>query len=122
MLAYVRAVAKRGECTVLMITHKFREVMAYADEVTVLRRGKRVHGALVARTTPEQLAQAMIGDSAASASAIVAEGSAAPRAPTDAAAAIALQVEGLSAMGDRGTLAVQGLSLKVRKGDRKSVV
>jgi ABC-type uncharacterized transport system ATPase subunit len=117
VLAYVRAVAKRGECTVLMITHKFREVMAYADEVTVLRRGKRVHGAQVAGTTPQQLAQAMIGDSAASASAIVAEGSAAPRAATTTDAAIALQVEALSAMGDRGTLAVQGLSLTVRKGE-----
>ena len=117
VLAYVRAVARRGECTVLMITHKFREVMAYADEVTVLRRGKRVHGAQVARTTPEQLAQAMIGDSAASASASVAEGSAAPRAPTAADAVVALQVEGLSAMGDRGTLAVQGLSLQVRRGE-----
>jgi len=117
VLAYVRAVAKRGECTVLMITHKFREVMAYADEVTVLRRGKRVHGALVAGTTPEQLAQAMIGDSAASASAIVAEGSAAPRAATIADATIALQVEGLSTMGDRGTLAVQGLSLHVKRGE-----
>ena len=117
VLAYVRAVAKRGECTVLMITHKFREVMAYADEVTVLRRGKRVHGAQVAGTKPEQLAQAMIGDSAASASAIVAEGSAAPRVATVADAPIALQVDGLSAMGDRGTLAVQQLSLAVRKGE-----
>ncbi len=117
VLAYVRAVAKRGECTVLMITHKFREVMAYADEVTVLRRGRRVHGAHVAGTTPEQLAQAMIGDSAASASAIVAEGSAAPRVATDAAAPIALQVDGLAAMGDRGTLAIQALSLTVRKGE-----
>ena len=55
VLAYVRAVAQRGECTVLMITHKFREVMAYADEVTVLRRGRKVHGAKVAETTPAQL-------------------------------------------------------------------
>ena len=117
VLAYVRAVARRGECTVLMITHKFREVMAYADEVTVLRRGKRVHGARVARTTPEQLAQAMVGESAAGASAIVAQGSAAPRAATDPGAVIALQVEGLCAMGDRGTLAVQGLSLTVRRGE-----
>jgi simple sugar transport system ATP-binding protein len=117
VLAYVRAVARRGECTVLMITHKFREVMAYADEVTVLRRGKRVQGAKVAGTTPEQLAQAMIGDSAASASALVAEGSAAPRAVTAADAPVALQVDGLAAMGDRGTLAVQGLSLSVRQGE-----
>src|SRR3954447_16646823 len=71
VLAFVRAVAQRGECTVLMITHKFREVMAYADEVTVLRRGRKVHGAAVAMTTPVQLAQAMIGESAAGASAIV---------------------------------------------------
>jgi simple sugar transport system ATP-binding protein len=117
VLAYVRAVAKRGECTVLMITHKFREVMAYADEVTVLRRGKRVHGAVVASTTPEQLAQAMIGESASAASAIVAEGSAAPRSATPADAPFGLEVTGLSAMGDRGTLAVQGLNLKVRKGE-----
>ena len=41
VLGHVRDVAQRGECTVLMITHKFREVMAYADDVTVLRRGAR---------------------------------------------------------------------------------
>ena len=64
VLAYVRAVAQRGECTVLMITHKFREVMAYADEVTVLRRGRMVHGAVVSTTTPGLLAQAMIGEAA----------------------------------------------------------
>ena len=32
--------SQRGELTVLMITHKFREVMAFADEVTILRRGR----------------------------------------------------------------------------------
>ena len=74
VLGYVRAIARRGECTVLLITHKFREVFGFCDEVTVLRRGKRVHGAHVAGTTPEQLAQAMIGDSAASASASSATG------------------------------------------------
>ena len=117
VLAYVRAVAKRGECTVLMITHKFREVMAYADEVTVLRRGKRVAGARVADATPQTLAQAMIGESAADSSALVAEGSAAPRAATATDAPVALLVEGLSAMGDRGTLAVQGLNLQVQRGE-----
>ncbi len=117
VLAYVRAVARRGECTVLMITHKFREVMAYADEVTVLRRGRKVHGAKVAETTPAQLAQAMIGESAAGASAAAAEGHAVPRTPTVADAPIGLEVESLSAMGDRGTLAVRELSLAVRQGE-----
>jgi len=100
-----------------MITHKFREVMAYADEVTVLRRGRKVHGATVAGTTPGQLAQTMIGESAAGASAAAAEGHAVARAPTAASAAVALDVEGLSAMGDRGTLAVRELSLTVRAGE-----
>ena len=124
VLAFVRAVAQRGECTVLMITHKFREVMAYADEVTVLRRGRKVHGAAVAATTPAQLAQAMIGEAgdgdgaaAAGPAGVLAEGSAVVRTPTDAAAAVALEVLGLSAMGDRGTLAVRSLSLAVRAGE-----
>ena len=38
-----------------MITHKFREVMAYADEVTVLRRGRRCT-ARGRRDTPAALA------------------------------------------------------------------
>ncbi len=118
VLAFVRAVARRGECTVLMITHKFREVMAYADEVTVLRRGRKVHGTAVATTTPAELAHAMIGagdeDAAA---AVVDEGHAVARVPTDAAAPIALEVADLVAMGDRGALAVHGLSLAVRRGE-----
>src|SRR6478609_5159866 len=84
VLAFVRAVAQRGECTVLMITHKFREVMAYADEVTVLRRGRKVHGAAVAVTTPAELAQAMIGESGPSAAAVIDEGHAVARVATDA--------------------------------------
>jgi simple sugar transport system ATP-binding protein len=34
-----------------MITHKFREVTAYADDVTVLRKGRRAGGSAVADTT-----------------------------------------------------------------------
>ena len=46
VLGMLRAMVARGELTVLMITHKFREVMAFADDVTVLRRGKLAgHGA-----------------------------------------------------------------------------
>ncbi|HSH89738.1 MAG TPA: ATP-binding cassette domain-containing protein, partial [Ramlibacter sp.] len=43
VLGHVRELAHAGMCTVLIITHKFREVMAYADDVTVLRRGRAVH-------------------------------------------------------------------------------
>ncbi|MCF5280946.1 ATP-binding cassette domain-containing protein, partial [Pseudomonas syringae] len=37
VLGLMQAMAHRGELTVLMITHKFREVSTYADDVTVLR-------------------------------------------------------------------------------------
>ncbi len=117
VLTWVRAVARRGACTVLMITHKFREVMAYADDVTVLRRGRRVHGGRVAEATPQMLAQAMMGDVGGRAQALVAEGRAVLRTPTPRDAPVALQVRDLSAYGDRGTLAVQGLSLTVRRGE-----
>ncbi len=35
-----------------MITHKFREVMAFADEVTMLRRGKLAGKGHVKRSEP----------------------------------------------------------------------
>jgi simple sugar transport system ATP-binding protein len=47
VLGAIRALAHAGRLTVLMITHKFREVTAYADDVTVLRRGRRVAGGRV---------------------------------------------------------------------------
>jgi simple sugar transport system ATP-binding protein len=118
VLAFVRAVARRGECTVFMITHKFREVMGYADEVTVLRRGRKVHAAAVAATTLAELAHAMIGSGDESAAAaVVDEGHAVARVPTAADAPVALKVDSLVAMGDRGAVAVDGLSLAVRRGE-----
>ena len=62
VLGHVRDFARAGRCTVLLITHKFREVMAFADEVTVLRRGRQVHQGAVRDTDPARLAQAMVGD------------------------------------------------------------
>ena len=44
-----------------MITHKFREVMAFADEVTILRRGKLAGHGSVADLTPDSMARTMIG-------------------------------------------------------------
>ncbi len=61
VLGHVREFARSGLCTVLIITHKFREVMAYADGVTVLRRGKAVHHGRVADTSPALLAATMMG-------------------------------------------------------------
>lgn len=47
--------------TILIITHKLKEVMNLCDDVTVMRGGQVVLDALVADVTVESLAQAMVG-------------------------------------------------------------
>jgi len=50
MLGLLKRMTRDGRLTVLMITHKLREVMAFADEVSVLRRGRYVGAAKSARS------------------------------------------------------------------------
>ncbi len=114
VLGHVRAFARSGQCTVIIITHKFREVMAYADAVTVLRRGKAVHHCRVADTTPTLLAQAMMGEAAAAEEQADHDHG---DTPPPADAQVALQVSGLTAPGDRGPLALHGVDLAVRRGE-----
>ena len=61
VLGMLHAMARAGEVTVLMITHKFREVMAFADTVSVLRRGRLAGEGRVADLSPAALAEMMIG-------------------------------------------------------------
>jgi ABC-type uncharacterized transport system ATPase subunit len=119
VLGHVRNFARSGQCTVLIITHKFREVMAYADAVTVLRRGKAVHHSRVADTTPGLLAQAMMGETATSAPVTTAAQAqpAAAHAPPSLHPGPVLQVDQLMALGDRGALALHGVSFKVQAGE-----
>jgi general nucleoside transport system ATP-binding protein len=62
ILGLLKGMAARKEITVIMITHKFREVLAFADSVTVLRRGRQVGGGNVAELTTDAMARMMIGD------------------------------------------------------------
>ncbi|MBK6998638.1 MAG: ABC transporter ATP-binding protein [Rhodoferax sp.] len=123
VLGHVRAFARSGQCTVLIITHKFREVMAYADAVTVLRRGKAVHHSRVADTNPALLAKAMMGEAENPDKNMPFEhaehmGQAGTAINHIAVSnTLALQLDGLSALGDRGTLAVHGVHLAVRSGE-----
>lgn len=47
--------------TVILITHKLREIMAITDEVSVMRRGEMVATRETARTSVEELAELMVG-------------------------------------------------------------
>ena len=61
VLGVLRDRAHAGDCSVILITHKFREVTAYADDVSVLRKGRLVAAHRVTETTPQQLAVEMVG-------------------------------------------------------------
>src|SRR5207248_11347500 len=52
VLGMVREMCTQGHLSVLMITHKFREVTAFCDEVTVLRHGKMNGAGVVSELTP----------------------------------------------------------------------
>ncbi|WP_420997388.1 ABC transporter ATP-binding protein [Cupriavidus sp. 30B13] len=116
VLGLMRALTAAGELTVLMITHKFREVMAYADDVTVLRKGRQAGTSAVAATGPAQLAGWMMG-AAAPAMRPQAEAARAARKPVAAGAPVRLQVSGASIADERGHMAVRDVSLAVRAGE-----
>src|SRR5204863_4014263 len=42
VLGMLRGMVSAKKLSVLIITHKFREVTTYCDEITVLRKGKQV--------------------------------------------------------------------------------
>jgi len=62
MLTFVRALAESNQITSVIITHKLKEVAAFADEVTVLRRGRIAGGGPSRALTASDLTAMMIGE------------------------------------------------------------
>jgi simple sugar transport system ATP-binding protein len=60
LLRWLRTFADAGNAVVL-ITHKLREALSVADDVTVLRRGRTVLTAHASTVTRESLTEAMLG-------------------------------------------------------------
>ena len=108
VLGMLREMVARGELTILMITHKFREVMAFADEVTILRRGRSPAHGRVGDLTPDAMAGMMIG--AAGADQVQPARSGEFGAPR-------LDIERLSALDDAGQPALHDVSLTIRAGE-----
>jgi ABC-type uncharacterized transport system ATPase subunit len=107
VLGMLRDMVGRGELTILMITHKFREVMAYADDVTILRRGKLAGGGHVRDLTPDSMARIMIGAEELTVQP--------PREGTFGNPR--LYFNNLSALDDSGLPALRDVSLTVRGGE-----
>ncbi|MGU3537321.1 ABC transporter ATP-binding protein [Methylobacterium sp. A54F] len=62
VLGLLRGMADRGELTVLMISHKFREVETFARSFSVLRRGRLVGGGTVGAVSRDDMAAMMVGE------------------------------------------------------------
>ncbi|SIS58826.1 nucleoside ABC transporter ATP-binding protein [Roseivivax lentus] len=108
ILGLMRDLAREGRISVVLISHKLREVETYADEVTVLRGGKRVGQGQVSDLGRADMVRMMVGE--------------APPATERAGAehvtgAEVLRIDGLSVDNDRGVTAVRDLGLAVRAGE-----
>ena len=110
VLGLLKQLTARNEITVLMITHKFREVMAYADRVTVLRRGRFAGSGAVAKLTPAAMAEMMIGTRE---TATVHTRRATPAGE----GRVRLAVRSLDVNDDAGLSAVQGVGFEVKSGE-----
>jgi len=62
LMRWIRQFASKGG-SVVIVTHKLREALAVADDVTVLRRGRVVYAGIARTSTEEQLARAIFPES-----------------------------------------------------------
>jgi general nucleoside transport system ATP-binding protein len=108
VLEMLRRLVAAKQLSVLIITHKFREVTAYCDEVTVLRKGKVTGRGKVRDLTTSDLATMMIGEHRA--------GETIEKRVQEFGRPI-LQIKGLEANRDNGVRAVDGFELSVRAGE-----
>lgn len=93
--------------TVVLITHKLKEIMAITDRVSVLRRGAVVAEFTTAGTTRQALADAMVGRKAAL------EVSKGPCQPGE----VMLAAEGVDVVDARGVTTLKAANLTVRAGE-----
>lgn len=108
ILALLQQQVKAGDLSVLIITHKFREVTQFAEEVTVLRKGRLVGHGLVQDLSVADMAEMMMGERR--------ELKVVDKvAHTDSKPI--LEVHNLSANKDNGLIAVNDVSLTINSGE-----
>ena len=107
-LFHMLRVLRREGATILFISHKLKEVMALADVVTVMRKGKAVATRAVAETGIGELTELMVGESVAQAMRSTAQ--------TRGTHPV-LVVRSLEAWDDRGICRLAGVDLDVYPGE-----
>lgn len=107
LMDIIRTLKKEGK-TIVLITHKLKEIKAVADRCSVLRRGRFIGCVDITPETEEQeLATMMVGRS------VRFDIDKAPCTPGEAV----LEIKNLSVKDSVGTMKVKDLSLTVRRGE-----
>ncbi|MHA3916008.1 ABC transporter ATP-binding protein [Halovulum sp. GXIMD14793] len=93
--------------TIILITHKLREIMDITDSVSVMRRGEMTATVKTAETSPEELAELMVGRK------VLLRVDKEPAKPGKDI----LQVENLRVVDEDGVERLRGIDLTVRAGE-----
>lgn len=93
--------------SIIFITHKLREVLEFADRITVIRRGKVIGSVKPEEADQLKLAEMMVGR------AVQLELERKPGKPED----MVLQVDDLVVTDERRQIAIDGISFDVRAGE-----
>lgn len=109
VLGIVRGMTEAGRLTVLMISHKFPEITAFADDFTVLRKGRLTGSGKVAEHDRKAMAAMMIGDQPIA--------TLDQRMPVAPDAAPVLEVKGVKAPDRSGLKSIEIADLAIRSGE-----
>lgn len=106
LIQIMRNLVKEGK-SIILITHKLKEIMAVSNVVTVIRRGKVIGSVQTKDTNPNQLAAMMVGKEV---SFEVKKDEAKPER-------VVLQLKDVTAIGNKGVNVLNELNLDVRAGE-----
>ncbi|WP_300435575.1 ABC transporter ATP-binding protein [uncultured Mameliella sp.] len=98
---------KREGKTIILITHKLREIMEITDTVSVMRRGEMTATVKTAETSPEELAELMVGRK------VLLRVDKTPAKPGKSV----LEVDNLCHTDSAGVERLKGISFKVQAGE-----
>ena len=108
VLGYLKELTVAEKLTVLIITHKFKEVMEFCDSVSILRKGRHVATVPVCDTSEEELATFMVGNEKSVKTS---------KSEVDAKADIILEVRDLETVSPDLSRSLKRVSFKVSKGE-----
>lgn len=106
LMSIMRRLVAEGK-SIILITHKLKEIMHISDAVTIIRRGKVVDTLKTSETDPNTLAEKMVGRN------VSFKIDKKPATPGEAI----LQVRDLKLKNKEGVPVLNGLSLEVRAGE-----